>query len=76
MRRSRSIRRSSLATVRGWGQQVRHRGAPPDIDTYELDAEGRDLQLKRLAKVKAERDPVAVKEALAALSRAAEGTTT
>ena len=33
---------------------------PPDIDTYELDAEGRDLQLKRLAKVKAERDPVAV----------------
>ena len=29
---------------------------PPDIATYELDAEGRDLQLKRLAKVKAERD--------------------
>ena len=31
--------------------------AAPDIDTYELDAEGRDLQLKRLAQVKAERDP-------------------
>ena len=29
---------------------------PPDLDTYELDAEGRDLQLKRLVKVKAERD--------------------
>ena len=29
----------------------------PDIETYELNAEGRDLQLKRLAKVKAERDP-------------------
>ena len=28
----------------------------PDLATYELDAEGRDLQLKRLAKVKAERD--------------------
>ena len=46
----------------------------PDIDTYELNAEGRDLQLKRLAKVKAERDPVAVQDALAALSRSAEGT--
>ncbi|BCP14149.1 methylmalonyl-CoA mutase family protein [Mycobacterium paraintracellulare] len=46
---------------------------PPDIDTYELDAEGRDLQLKRLTKVKAERDPVAVKEALAVLARSAEG---
>ena len=29
---------------------------PPDISTYELDAEGREVQLKRLAKVKAERD--------------------
>jgi methylmalonyl-CoA mutase N-terminal domain/subunit len=47
---------------------------PPDIDTYELDAEGRDLQLKRLSKVKAERDPAAVQAALAALSRSAEGT--
>jgi methylmalonyl-CoA mutase N-terminal domain/subunit len=46
---------------------------PPEIATYELDAEGRDLQLKRLSKVKAERDPAAVKDALAALSRAAEG---
>jgi methylmalonyl-CoA mutase N-terminal domain/subunit len=46
---------------------------PPDIDTYELDAEGRDLQLKRLSKVKAERDPAAVKEALAALAKSAEG---
>jgi len=45
---------------------------PPDIDTYELDAEGRDVQLKRLSKVKAERDPAAVENALAALSRAAE----
>jgi methylmalonyl-CoA mutase, N-terminal domain len=46
----------------------------PDIVTYELDAEGRDLQLKRLSKVKAERDAAAVKSSLAALSRAAEGT--
>jgi methylmalonyl-CoA mutase N-terminal domain/subunit len=46
---------------------------PPDIDTYELDAQGRDLQLKRLARVKADRDPLAVKETLAALSQAAEG---
>ena len=46
---------------------------PPDIDTYELDAEGRDLQLKRLARVKAERDPAAVQDTLAALSRGAEG---
>ena len=46
----------------------------PDIDTYELNAEGRDLQLKRLAKIKAERDPIAVKETLTALSRSAEGT--
>jgi methylmalonyl-CoA mutase N-terminal domain/subunit len=46
----------------------------PDIVTYELDAEGRDLQLKRLSKVKAERDSAAVQSSLAALSRAAEGT--
>jgi methylmalonyl-CoA mutase, N-terminal domain len=45
----------------------------PDIVTYELDAEGRDLQLKRLAKVKAERDSGAVQSSLAALSRSAEG---
>lgn len=45
----------------------------PEIATYELDAEGRDLQLKRLSKVKAERDGVAVKETLAALARGAEG---
>src|SRR6185312_7480118 len=46
---------------------------PPEIATNELDAEGRDLQLKRLSKVKAERDAAAVNSALAALSRAAEG---
>ncbi|WP_253875902.1 methylmalonyl-CoA mutase family protein, partial [Mycobacterium asiaticum] len=46
----------------------------PDVVTYELDAEGRDLQLKRLSKVKAERDSAAVESALAALSRSAEGT--
>jgi methylmalonyl-CoA mutase N-terminal domain/subunit len=47
---------------------------PPEISTYELDAAGRELQLKRLAKVKAERDPAAVSASLAALSRGAEGT--
>lgn len=46
----------------------------PEISTYELDAEGREMQLKRLAKVKAERDPEAVRRTLTALSRAAEGT--
>ena len=47
---------------------------PPEIATYELDAEGRDTQLKRLSQVKAERDSAAVGSTLAALSRAAEGT--
>jgi len=46
----------------------------PEIVTYELDAEGRDLQLKRLSKVRSERDTGAVQSSLAALSRAAEGT--
>ena len=48
--------------------------APPGIQTYELDGQGRDLQLKRLARVKAERGAADVAAALAALSRAAEGT--
>ncbi|MBO2447648.1 methylmalonyl-CoA mutase [Actinomadura barringtoniae] len=47
---------------------------PPELTTYELDAEGRDRQLKRLARVKAERDHGEVATTLAALSRAAEGT--
>jgi methylmalonyl-CoA mutase N-terminal domain/subunit len=47
--------------------------APHDIVMYELDAEGRDLQLKRLAQVKSERDAAAVEANLAALSHAAEG---
>jgi methylmalonyl-CoA mutase N-terminal domain/subunit len=46
----------------------------PQLATYELDAEGRDRQLKRLAAVKAQRDPAAVRAHLAGLSRAAEGT--
>jgi methylmalonyl-CoA mutase N-terminal domain/subunit len=46
---------------------------PPDVRMYELDAEGRDTQLKRLSQVKAERDAAAVAEALAALSRSAAG---
>ncbi|WP_327116729.1 methylmalonyl-CoA mutase family protein [Nocardia sp. NBC_01730] len=45
----------------------------PEIVTYELDAEGRDLQLQRLRRVKAERDCAAVDASLAALSKAAEG---
>ncbi|MFI9833127.1 methylmalonyl-CoA mutase family protein [Streptomyces sp. NPDC051913] len=45
----------------------------PDVTMYELDAKGRELQLKRLARVKAERDPAAVRARLAALSKAAEG---
>ena len=46
---------------------------PPDVVMYELDAEGRDVQLKRLSKVKSERDNAAVAANLAALSRAAQG---
>jgi len=46
---------------------------PPEIATYELDAEGRDMQLKRLTAVKAERDGAAVEAALAALARSADG---
>ncbi|MEU9346702.1 methylmalonyl-CoA mutase family protein [Streptomyces sp. NPDC048278] len=46
----------------------------PEIATYELDARGRETQLKRLARVRAERDPADVRARLAALSRAAEGT--
>jgi methylmalonyl-CoA mutase N-terminal domain/subunit len=46
----------------------------PDIATYELDAKGRQLQLDRLARVKAERDPAAVRDSLSALARAVEGT--
>jgi methylmalonyl-CoA mutase N-terminal domain/subunit len=46
---------------------------PPDVVMYELDAEGRDLQLKRLGKVRSERDNGAVHANLAALSRAASG---
>jgi methylmalonyl-CoA mutase N-terminal domain/subunit len=45
---------------------------PPDVVMYELDAEGRDVQLKRLSKVKSDRDNAAVAANLAALSRAAE----
>ncbi|WP_328392697.1 methylmalonyl-CoA mutase family protein [Nocardia sp. NBC_00416] len=45
----------------------------PEIATYEMDSEGRETQLKRLAKVKAERDSADVRDTLAALSRGAEG---
>ncbi|MEV4057745.1 methylmalonyl-CoA mutase family protein [Amycolatopsis sp. NPDC049688] len=46
---------------------------PPEITMYELDGEGRELQLKRLARVKAERDGGAVRATLAALAKTAEG---
>jgi methylmalonyl-CoA mutase N-terminal domain/subunit len=46
----------------------------PGLATYELDAAGRDRQLKRLARVKGERDTAAVRARLAGLARAAEGT--
>ncbi len=47
---------------------------PPSPATYELDAEGRDRQLKRLAQVKDERSEAMVRARLAELARAAEGT--
>src|ERR1700759_4126183 len=46
----------------------------PELATYELDAGGRDRQLKRLSRVKDERDTAAVESSLAELSRAADGT--
>jgi methylmalonyl-CoA mutase N-terminal domain/subunit len=46
----------------------------PDLATYQLDAGGRERQLKRLAQVKAQRDAAAARTRLAHLSRAAEGT--
>ncbi|MER5430030.1 methylmalonyl-CoA mutase family protein [Streptomyces sp. NPDC002588] len=46
---------------------------PPGLAAYELDAEGRERQLKRLARVKAERSAAEVRMRLAALQRAAEG---
>jgi methylmalonyl-CoA mutase N-terminal domain/subunit len=46
----------------------------PDIQAYELDPEGRETQLKRLARIKAERDNAAVRTTLTDLARAAEGT--
>ena len=45
----------------------------PDVSMYELDAEGRDVQLKRLSKVKADRDSAAVAASLAALSARGRG---
>ncbi|MFF7734516.1 methylmalonyl-CoA mutase family protein [Streptomyces sp. NPDC007984] len=48
---------------------------PPDLATYELDADGRERQLKRLARVKAERSAADVRARLADLRRAAEGDT-
>jgi methylmalonyl-CoA mutase N-terminal domain/subunit len=48
---------------------------PPDLATYELDAEGRERQLKRLARVKAERSAAEVRARLDDLRRAAEGET-
>ena len=47
---------------------------PPDLATYELDQDGRDRQLKRLAQVKAERDSTAVRNTLHRLKKEAEGT--
>jgi methylmalonyl-CoA mutase N-terminal domain/subunit len=45
----------------------------PLIETYEMDADGRDRQLKRLEQVKATRDPDAVAACLADLAVAAAG---
>jgi len=47
---------------------------PADVATYSLDEEARARQLARLARVKGERDPLAVKSALHDLATAAAGT--
>jgi methylmalonyl-CoA mutase C-terminal domain/subunit len=47
---------------------------PRDLATYELDIEGRDRQLRRLAKVKQDRDQNTVNSTLTKLSQSAEGT--
>jgi len=46
----------------------------PDLATYELDRDGRDRQLKRLAQVKGQRDGAEVRARLADLARTAAGT--
>jgi methylmalonyl-CoA mutase, N-terminal domain len=46
----------------------------PDLATYELDNDGRDRQLKRLAATKAGRDNTAVNATLTTLKKTAEGT--
>ena len=63
---------SGIRPVVGVNRFVSDESAP-DVSMYELDAEGRDIQLKRLSKVKSDRDSAAVAASLAALSRAAEG---
>ncbi|MET9387760.1 methylmalonyl-CoA mutase family protein [Streptomyces sp. NPDC002928] len=45
---------------------------PPDLATYELDAVGRERQLKRLAQVKAERGSAEVRRTLQKLRHAAD----
>ncbi|WP_210588512.1 methylmalonyl-CoA mutase family protein [Streptomyces sp. GESEQ-35] len=59
--------------VVGVNRYVAEDEPPPDIATYELDAKGREVQLERLARVKADRDPATVRARLADLARAAEG---
>ena len=46
----------------------------PEFAAYEMDADGRERQLKRLAAVKDRRDGAVVRARLADLARAAEGT--
>ena len=46
----------------------------PELAVYQMDAEGRERQLKRLAQVKEQRDTATARARLAELSRAAEGT--
>jgi len=46
----------------------------PELAVYQMAAESRERQLKRLAQVKEQRDTATVRARLAELSRAAEGT--
>ena len=48
----------------------------PDVSMYELDAEGRDMQLKRLSKVKADRDAAPSRPALPRCRGPRKATTT
>src|SRR5262249_38981688 len=76
--RSEEAARTGAGIDEGWqplvGVNVQRRGEEPRVDLLKADTAGvRQLQIEKLARLKRERDPAAVAEALAALTRNAAG---